>query len=119
MEMTSQELVEKWDDIADEGTLIHAEIENFIKDGIDSPTRPKSKVAIEWIKKNFTDQFDVYTEVIIYSKELGIAGSIDILLYDKKHDKYRILDWKTGEKIEDKSFNNKMGKKVKFMSFGV
>ena len=109
MEMTAQELVKEWEDVANEGTLIHAEIEKFIKSGIDSSTKPKSKIAIEWIKKGFTDQFDVSTEVIVYSKELCIAGSIDILLYDKKNDAYRILDWKTGKKIDKESFNNKMG----------
>lgn len=109
MAMTPQLLVEQWDKIAEEGTLIHNEIEQFIKNQVDEPTREKSKVAIEWIKKNFTDRYDVFSEVIIYSKELALAGSIDILLYDKEEKTYKILDWKTNKKIETTSFRNRMG----------
>jgi len=109
MAMTPQMLVEQWDDIAEEGTLIHNEIEQFIKNNIDEPTREKSKVAIEWIKNNFTDKYEVFSEVIIYSKELTLAGSIDILLYDKEEKTYKILDWKTNKKIETTSYRNRMG----------
>ena len=109
MAMKPELLVEQWDKIAEEGTLIHNEIEQFIKNKIDEPTREKSKVAIEWIKKNFTDRYDVFSEVIVYSKELALAGSIDILLYDKEENSYKILDWKTNKKIDTTSFRNKMG----------
>ena len=109
MAMTPELLVKQWDKIAEEGTLIHNEIEQFIKNDVDEPTREKSKVAIEWIKKNFTDKYDVFSEVIVYSKELALAGSIDILLYDKEEKSYKILDWKTNKKIDTTSFRNKMG----------
>lgn len=109
MAMSPQLLVEQWDKIAEEGTLIHNEIEQFIKNDLDEPTREKSKVAIEWIKKNFTDRYEVFSEVIVYSKELALAGSIDILLYDKEEKSYKILDWKTNKKIDTTSFRNKMG----------
>jgi hypothetical protein len=107
--MTPQMLVKQWDKLAEEGTLIHNEIEQFIKNKVDVPTREKSKVAIKWIKKNFTDRYDVFSEVIIYSKELALAGSIDILLYDKEEKSYKILDWKTNKKIETSSYRNRMG----------
>jgi ATP-dependent exoDNAse (exonuclease V) beta subunit len=106
--MTPQELVETWDVIAEEGTLVHNEIEEFIKNGSE-PTRPKAIVAVEWIKKNITDRFDLYSEVIVYSKELGLAGSIDLLLYDNLDKSYKILDWKTSRKIDTSSFRNRMG----------
>ena len=109
MAMTPQKLVAQWDNIAEEGTLIHNEIEEFVKNDVDAPTREKSKVAIEWIKKNFTDKYDVFSEVMVYSKELALAGSIDILLYDKEEKSYKILDWKTNKKIDTTSFRNKMG----------
>ncbi len=109
MAMTPQMLVEQWDDIAEEGTLIHNEIEQFIKNKIEKPTREKSKVAIEWIKDNFTERYEVFSEVIIYSKELALAGSIDILLYDKEEKSYKILDWKTNKKIDTTSYRNRMG----------
>ncbi|MCF6270536.1 MAG: PD-(D/E)XK nuclease family protein [Melioribacteraceae bacterium] len=107
--MTPQLLVEQWDSIAEEGTIIHNEIEQFIKHKVDKPTRVKSKVAIEWIKNNFTDRYEVFSEVIVYSKELALAGSIDILLYDKEEKSYKILDWKTNKKIDTTSYRNRMG----------
>jgi PD-(D/E)XK nuclease superfamily len=108
LDMSPQELVSTWDKKAEEGTIVHAEIDKYINEKA-SPTRPKSKLAVEWIKENLTDRFKVYSEVIVYSKDLELAGSIDILIYDKEKDIYNLLDWKTSEKIYTSSFNSKMG----------
>lgn len=109
-DITPQKLVEEWDAIAIEGSFIHAEIENFLKENAE-PIRLKSKTAIEWLKKNIleSDKYDVFSEVIIYSKELKLAGTVDLLLYDKKEDTYKILDWKTNKKLDTQSFQNRMG----------
>ena len=40
---------------------------------------------------------------------MQIAGTIDLLLHDKKTNRYIILDWKTSKNITTKSYNNKMG----------
>ncbi|PKL82657.1 MAG: hypothetical protein CVV24_08975 [Ignavibacteriae bacterium HGW-Ignavibacteriae-3] len=108
--LTSQELVEEWDKTALEGTLVHSEIENFILKE-ETPSHPKSKIAVAWIKKNILEKnrYDIFPEVIIYSKELALAGMIDLLLYDRETNSYKLLDWKTSRKIETKSFNNKTG----------
>ncbi len=109
-EITPQELVDEWDAIALEGSLIHAEIENFIKENTE-PTRLKSKTAVKWLKRNIikSDRYDFFPEVIVYSKELALAGTIDLLIHDKTTDTYKIADWKTNKKIEIQSFQNKMG----------
>lgn len=108
--LTPQELVADWDEIASRGTLIHLEIEKYIKENSD-PSHPKSKQAVKWIKENITEigKYKVYSEVIVYSKELGLAGTIDILLHDTLTDTYKLLDWKTNKRIDTTSFNNKMG----------
>lgn len=108
--LTPQELVDEWDETASEGTLIHAEVENFIKENAE-PTHPKSKIAVEWIKENIIeiDRYNILSEVIIFSKELGLAGTIDLLIYDKLKGTYKILDWKTNRKIDTRSFKNRMG----------
>lgn len=108
--LTPRELVDQWDEIAELGTLIHAEIENFIKDKTE-PSHPKSKLAVEWIKEYIIeiDRYDIFSELIIYSKELRLAGTIDLLLYDKVDKTYKILDWKTNKKIDTQSFRNRMG----------
>ena len=106
--MTPQELVKTWDKKAEEGTLVHAEIENYIKEG--SPlTKAKAKLAVDWMKKNISDRYEILSEVIVYSEELEIAGTIDILLHDKEDDTYQILDWKTSERISTYSFKSKKG----------
>ncbi len=109
-EMTPQELVGQWDNIASMGTFVHNEVEDFINDN-KKPTHPKSKIAAGWIRENLIkkDRYDLFSEVIVYSKELALAGSIDLLLYDKLEKVYKIVDWKTNRKIDFQSFNNKMG----------
>jgi hypothetical protein len=109
-DITPQKLVEEWDSVAWEGTFIHAEVENFLKENAE-PTHLKSRTAAEWLKTNIieSDNYDVFSEVIVYSKELALAGTIDVLLYDKANDKYKLLDWKTNKKIDTQSFQNRMG----------
>jgi len=49
--------------------------------------------------------------MIIYSKQLKIAGTIDVLALDKKINQYDLIDWKTSKKIETSSFGGKVGTK--------
>lgn len=108
IDMTPQELVEEWDKSGDEGTAIHNEIQQFIDNGT-QPIKEKSKLAVEWIKENMTDRNNLFSEVIVYSKELELAGSIDLLVYNNETDSYKIFDWKTSKRIELNSFRNRMG----------
>jgi len=108
LNMTPQELVEVWNKKGEAGTVVHSEIEKYIKEN-SAPSNPKSKLAVEWIKQEFIDDYDVLSEVIVYSKELKLAGTIDILLHDRINDTYKIFDWKTSERINTTSFNFKMG----------
>ena len=52
---------------------------------------------------------EIFSEVILNSTDIKIAGTIDILAYDKVHDHYEIIDWKTGKKINIVSYRSKMG----------
>ncbi len=106
--MTPQELVKVWDKKAEEGTLVHSEIENYIKEG-SQLTKPKAKLAVDWMEQNISDKYEILSEVMIYSEELEIAGTIDILLHNKEDNTYQILDWKTSEKINTFSFKSKKG----------
>ena len=38
-----------------------------------------------------------FSEVIVYSKELGIAGTIDLLVYNSETNMYHLVDWKTNK----------------------
>ena len=52
---------------------------------------------------------DLHVEIIIYSEELKLAGTLDILIRLKDSDEYIIIDWKTNKKIDTRSFNGKTG----------
>ena len=105
--MTKVELIKQWDERRDQGSKIHKEIEDFIKSG-KVATEQKSLDAIDWLERNSLEK-ELQSEAIIFSKELKIAGSIDVLMHDKKNNSYVILDWKTSKSIPKTSFNGKMG----------
>ena len=107
--MTAEELISQWDESRDFGTLVHNNIESYINN---QTYKDISEVrhAIKWMKKfKNLSEFIFYPEVIIYSTELGIAGSIDVLAKDTKNDTHIIIDWKTSKKINKVSHNYKTG----------
>ena len=107
--MTAEELIAQWDESRDFGTLVHNNIESYINN---QTYKDISEVrhAIKWMKKfKNLSEFIFYPEVIIYSTELGIAGSIDVLAKDTKNDTHIIIDWKTSKTINKSSFGGRMG----------
>ena len=109
MGMSVEDLLQVWKDSADYGTLVHEQLENHILEKSEL-TEPKAIQGMQWLNKfKMKSNFEIYPEVIIYSKELKISGTIDLLLFDKKSDSYIIMDWKTSKKIDTKSYRNKMG----------
>jgi len=111
MGMTVEEVLATWNDAAEHGTKVHEELENYILHK-DTLTEPKSIQGMNWLNKyKMKSSFDVYPEVIIYSEELKLSGTIDLLLFDKINNKYIIMDWKTSKKIDTKSYKNKRGTK--------
>jgi hypothetical protein len=109
MDRSAEELIGEWDAARDHGTKVHKEIELYLQNDKD-PSEEKAKKGIDWLKKyQMKSDIEFYSEIIIYSKELKIAGSIDIIAYDKNIDAYEIIDWKTSKNIEMLSFGRKMG----------
>ncbi|MBH10012.1 MAG: hypothetical protein CMG74_06610 [Candidatus Marinimicrobia bacterium] len=106
-----ESLIDEWEASGRHGTKVHDEIENWVKEGA-IPGEAKAVVAIDWLK-NYQKKSDieVFSEVLIYSKELKIAGTIDLLALDKVTGIYEIIDWKTSKRINTTSFGNKTGNK--------
>ena len=74
------------------------------------PEEPKAKVGKEWIDEyRAKSDIDVLSEIILYSKELKIAGTIDVLAKDNQSDEYVLIDWKTSKKITTVSYKYKTG----------
>jgi len=109
MHLTAEELIEQWSKKAEYGTLVHEELENFILHK--TPVKEmKSKQGVEWLRNYAVkSDFKIYPEAILYSKELKLAGTIDLLLLDKNTNQYSIMDWKTSRRIDSKAFRNKKG----------
>ena len=107
--MTPEELIATWDEAREFGTLVHNNIESYINNE-NYENISEVKHAIKWMNKfKNLSEFIFYPEVIIYSRELGIAGSIDVLAKDIKSDTYIIIDWKTSKSISKSSYGGKMG----------
>lgn len=106
---TVEGLIKEWKDAAQHGTDVHEEIEDWIKEE-KIPSENKSKYGIRWLhayKKQ--SNIEIISEVILYSEEMKISGTVDILALNKYTGKYDIIDWKTSKRINKKSFNGKMG----------
>ena len=107
--MTIEDVLQLWKDAADHGTIVHEEIENNILNKT-PVTERKSIHGINWLNKfKMTSRFEVYPEVIVYSEELKLCGTIDLLVLDKEKNIYNIMDWKTSKSISTKSYGNKKG----------
>lgn len=107
---TPADLMSEWDDARDEGTFAHKEIEEYITKG-KKPVMPKSKAGVEWLNKHIDLSGEVYPELIVFSEELGIAGTVDLLVYNTRTDKYDIYDWKTNKSIDEEAWGGKCGTK--------
>ena len=109
MHYTPEQLMREWTEAADYGTLVHEEIENYIN--FKTPMKEKKSVnGAEWLEKYcINSDFEIYSEVMVYSEELGLAGTIDLLLFDKNSSKYSIMDWKTSKRISMRAYKNKKG----------
>ena len=109
------EVLAEWDKGAKRGTIVHNQIEDFIKNekypDFNNEHSYMSNTAIDWIKyvRNKQPDLELHSEVIVYSKKLAIAGTIDLLIYDKEKKLYHIVDWKTNKKINKKPFGKKVG----------
>ena len=108
---TVESLIKEWEETAKYGTYVHEEIENWIRYN-SYPKEIKSINGINWLKNyKLKSEYKIFPEMIIYSKQLKIAGTIDVLALDKKTNQYDLIDWKTSKKIETSAFGGKVGTK--------
>lgn len=109
--VTIKQILAGWKKSADEGTLVHKELEDFIAYDELYPASLKGIKGAEWLTR-FIKTIDckkglsLMSEVQIFDKELGLAGTCDLVI--QKDDKEIIIvDWKTNSKI---SMENKYQK---------
>lgn len=110
--MTVKELLRTWNKTATHGTKVHNEVEKYILGDLSytALSEPKARHAVDWIEDTFDrERHILYPEVKLYSKELQISGTVDLLAYDKEKDLYLIGDWKTNKKITKTAYGGKTG----------
>lgn len=109
--LTKDIVLSNWDKNAEksrfEGTMLHGYAEHSIDPtwGKDVPQipnilTPKSQSidrAITELRKKYEL---IAAEMIVFSIEFGLAGTIDLLMRDVTKNEILILDWKTNKKIE-------------------
>ena len=106
---TVDSLIREWDKAAQDGTAVHREMENYINNNI-SPKSSKGLQGVKWFEKHDAKSSCEYlTEVIVYSKEIGVAGTIDLVSYNPISNTYSIIDWKTTKQIAMYSYREKTG----------
>ena len=106
---TIESLIAEWAATAEYGTKVHNEIEDWFKKKKE-PREQKALNGRDWLEEYRTrSSMDIHSEVIVYSTELSIAGTVDILAKDNVTGEYGIIDWKTSKKIETSSYAQKMG----------
>ena len=107
--LTVEELIAQWDSKRDHGTLVHGQIEEHLRHETPA-TDQKALAALKWLRKyRMKSELKLFPEVIVYSKEHKIAGTVDLLVQDLTTGKYELLDWKTSKSIDTTSFGGKVG----------
>lgn len=106
---TVDDLITEWNKSAQDGTDIHGEIEELLRSQKE-PSSQKAIAAKRWMSECLSGRgLILYPEVSLYSLEFGIAGTVDVLIYDPSKDLYYIADWKTNRRIDKQAYGNKRG----------
>jgi len=97
---TEEELLQEWENIMNEGSAVHKELENYILSG-KIPALPKAISGMNWYDQEIEFYGDkAFPEIIVFSEELGVAGTMDLLVYNSNNGECNIFDWKTSKNID-------------------
>ncbi|MBF25253.1 MAG: hypothetical protein CMP49_01880 [Flavobacteriales bacterium] len=107
--MSPQDIIKDWELRRLRGTLVHKEIEDFINNKFKITDRQKldlkSQQGINFLNKKCINKHNyLFSEVRIYSEQLKLAGTIDLMLYSKQRNRIYLIDWKTNVEIKKKGY---------------
>lgn len=99
--ISKEEMLQKWVDKRDLGTAIHESLSDYIKSK--GSTELHENIT-DWIKDQLDnliqdDNLTLYSEQIIYSRELNLAGTVDLIIKDNQLNQYMIIDFKTNKTL--------------------
>lgn len=108
--ITKAEVLAEWDakkvQACNKGHRVHDFGENYTKDSV--PTDGYERAIMKFWDSIPDYIYPFLFELKMFSAELGIAGTADIILYNSKTDKFIIADYKTNIDL----FKNYKGKKL-------
>ena len=111
--ITIEEVIQEWEDIknssCDLGTNTHLFGEHFVLTGEGEPSNGYEEAVLKFWLELPEHLIPVTLELQMYCKSMGIAGTADIILYNKNTGKFIIADYKTNKDL----FKNFKGKKLK------
>ena len=107
---TAEELLADWKQSGRDGNEVHKQLETYLNNQ-SQPKHPKARQGVKWLEDNEygNGDFKFYSEVTLYSEEIKIAGTIDLLIYNTATDEYALGDWKTSKVIRKLGYKNAMG----------
>lgn len=104
-----EELKKRWEDKSKNacsyGSAVHAEIEHFVN--TKKIRKSEHKGIVTDFKNSVFPAFNhrIFSEVLVFSTELGIAGLSDLVEFNKESNEICIFDIKTNESLYKKSYN--------------
>ena len=111
------DILQDWEKRRQRGTLVHKEIEEFINEAnthseifttknIDNLDL-KSQQGVKFLQNcNIYKNNLIFPEVRIFSEQLKLAGTIDLMIYNKPKNEISLIDWKTNQDIKKHGFKN-------------
>ncbi len=114
--VNKQSLLDKWKRIGDEAAKKGNEVHNYLDASISNKTLPNIdgdyKRSSDIIISSLTNKYKlqmIYSEKLLFSPQLKIAGTVDAVFYSPIINKYIIMDWKTSKRIEMANDFNQRG----------
>jgi ATP-dependent exoDNAse (exonuclease V) beta subunit len=104
-----------WKSQTDLGTEVHKSIEAVIKNKgstlkhVNNDAYVKACQAIGYIRHKGLNAKYLLPEVKVYSDDLSLAGTIDLVYRDPESGETWLFDWKTNKEIKTEAYKNKKG----------
>jgi hypothetical protein len=105
---TADDILAKWEEWRNLGTMLHANIENFMNNDFGDVLHPDNVIPFAqfqdfWSNKDFCRWQTFRTEWAVFDPEIRLAGKIDYVGI-RENGKLVIVDWKRVLDIGDRSF---------------
>lgn len=99
--ITKEQMLQKWVDKRELGSLTHGSLKNFI---IRNGKSELHESISDWIKEKLLilindDDLILYPEQIVYSETMNLAGTIDLVVKRKSTREMYVIDFKTDKNL--------------------